>query len=220
MRIKWLITIVISLCIFQTNAQRSYLSLNDNWQFRFSHQVGKNSTQRISLPHTWNAPDALSGKLDYKRGIGNYEKDLYISPEWKGKRLFLYFEGVNSVADLFINGKYRGEHRGGYSAFTFEITDDVEYGDRQQNSRASKQRRAIRYNASGRRLQLLRGNLPRCQFDYNRTDMYIAVGLRFSRSISYSKVRDRKTSPHRCDCKIIQCSHNETSKCESHRQRP
>lgn len=128
MRIKWLITIVISLCIFQTNAQRSYLSLNDNWQFRFSHQVGKNSTQRISLPHTWNAPDALSGKLDYKRGIGNYEKDLYISPEWKGKRLFLYFEGVNSVADLFINGKYRGEHRGGYSAFTFEITDDVEYG--------------------------------------------------------------------------------------------
>ncbi len=57
MRIKWLITIVISLCIFQTNAQRSYLSLNDNWQFRFSHQVGKNSTQRISLPHTWNAPD-------------------------------------------------------------------------------------------------------------------------------------------------------------------
>lgn len=126
MRIKWLITIVISLCIFQTNAQRSYLSLNDNWQFRFSHQVGKNSTQRISLPHTWNAPDALSGKLDYKRGIGNYEKDLYISPEWKGKRLFLYFEGVNSVADLFINGKYRGEHRGGYSAFTFEITDDVE----------------------------------------------------------------------------------------------
>ena len=128
MRIKWLITIVISLCIFQTNAQRSYLSLNDNWQFRFSHQVSKNSTQRISLPHTWNAPDALSGKLDYKRGIGNYEKDLYISPEWKGKRLFLYFEGVNSVADLFINGKYRGEHRGGYSAFTFEITDDVEYG--------------------------------------------------------------------------------------------
>lgn len=128
MRIKWLITIVISLCIFQTNAQRSYLSLNDSWQFRFSHQVSKNSTQRISLPHTWNAPDALSGKLDYKRGIGNYEKDLYISPEWKGKRLFLYFEGVNSVADLFINGKYRGEHRGGYSAFTFEITDDVEYG--------------------------------------------------------------------------------------------
>ena len=57
MRIKWLITIVISLCIFQTNAQRSYLSLNDNWQFRFSHQVGKNSTGRFSLPHTWNAPD-------------------------------------------------------------------------------------------------------------------------------------------------------------------
>lgn len=88
MRIKWLITIVISLCIFQTNAQRSYLSLNDNWQFRFSHQVGKNSTQRISLPHTWNAPDALSGKLDYKRGIGNYEKTCTFPPNGKAKDYF------------------------------------------------------------------------------------------------------------------------------------
>ena len=218
MRIKWLITIVISLCIFQTNAQRSYLSLNDNWQFRFSHQVGKNSTQRISLPHTWNAPDALSGKLDYKRGIGNYEKDLYISPEWKGKRLFLYFEGVNSVADLFINGKYRGEHRGGYSAFTFEITDDVEYGT--DNKILVRVNNAEQFD-----IMPLVGDFNFYGGIYRDvsliiTDMYIAVGLRFSRSISYSKVRDRKTSPHRCDCKIIQCSHNETSKCESHRQRP
>ncbi len=29
-----------------------------------------------------------AGKIDYKRGIGNYEKALYIRPEWKGKRLF------------------------------------------------------------------------------------------------------------------------------------
>lgn len=109
------------------SAQRQEMLLNDNWAFRFSHQVQQH-TQRVDLPHTWNAQDALSGKIDYKRGIGNYEKMLYVRPEWKGKRLFLRFDGVNSVANLFINRKHVGEHRGGYAAFVFEITDQVTYG--------------------------------------------------------------------------------------------
>lgn len=109
-------------------AQRSQYLLDTGWKFRFSHQVEKNSPQPISLPHTWNAQDALSGKMDYKRGIGNYERTLHVSSEWKGKRLFLRFGGVNNVADVFINGKHIGEHRGGYSAFLFEITDKVNYG--------------------------------------------------------------------------------------------
>ena len=109
------------------SAQRQEMLLNDNWAFRFSHQVQQH-TQRVDLPHTWNAQDALSGKIDNKRGIGNYEKMLYVRPEWKGKRLFLRFDGVNSVANLFINRKHVGEHRGGYAAFVFEITDQVTYG--------------------------------------------------------------------------------------------
>lgn len=109
-------------------AQRSQYLLDKEWKFRFSHQVEKNTPQPISLPHTWNAQDALVGKIDYKRGIGNYERTLHIRPEWKGKRLFLRFDGVNNVADVFLNGKNIGEHRGGYSAFIFEITDKVNYG--------------------------------------------------------------------------------------------
>lgn len=109
-------------------AQRADLLLDGGWMFRFSHQVEKSSSSPVSLPHTWNAQDALSGKTDYKRGIGNYQRKLYVRPEWKGKRLFLRFEGANSVADVFINGKHVGEHRGGYSAFVFEITDRVRYG--------------------------------------------------------------------------------------------
>lgn len=109
-------------------AQRADLLLDGGWMFRFSHQVEKSSPSPVSLPHTWNAQDALSGKIDYKRGIGNYQRKLYVRPEWEGKRLFLRFEGANSVADVFINGKHVGEHRGGYSAFVFEITDCVRYG--------------------------------------------------------------------------------------------
>lgn len=70
----------------------------------------------------------MSGKPDYKRGIGNYDKKLFIRSEWKGKRLFLRFEGANCVSNVFINGKQIGEHRGGYGAFIFEITDKVNYG--------------------------------------------------------------------------------------------
>ena len=109
-------------------AQRQDILLNNDWNFRFSHQVQKGTGVRVDLRHTWNAQDALSGKIDYKRGIGNYEKNLFIRPEWKGKRLFIRFEGVNNIADVFINRRHIGEHRGGYGAFIFEITGKVEYG--------------------------------------------------------------------------------------------
>ena len=109
-------------------AQRQDILLNNDWNFRFSHQVQKGTEVRVDLPHTWNAQDALSGKIDYKRGIGNHEKNLFIRPEWKGKRLFIRFEGVNNIADVFINRRHIGEHRGAYGAFIFEITGKVEYG--------------------------------------------------------------------------------------------
>ena len=95
--------------------------------FRHSHVVEKNSAYKVDLPHTWNNIDALEGKLDYKRGVGNYEKTIFIDKEMEGKRLFLKFDGANNVTNLFINKKFVGEHRGGYGAFIFEITDLVSY---------------------------------------------------------------------------------------------
>lgn len=102
--------------------------MNENWNFRFSHQVEK-TTRRVDLPHTWNTVDALAGKRDYKRGVGNYYKTIFIKDEWKGKRLFIRFKGANTVTNLLLNGKHIGEHRGGYGAFIFELTDFVEYGE-------------------------------------------------------------------------------------------
>ncbi|MDR2679503.1 MAG: glycoside hydrolase family 2 protein [Tannerella sp.] len=123
-----LITITAFLMPSLSFASREEMLLNENWSFRFVHQVQKDSPRRIDLPHTWNAQDALSGKQDYYRGTGIYEKNISVSSGWKGKRLFLRFEGVNTVAQVFVNDSYAGEHRGGYGAFVFEITDMVEYG--------------------------------------------------------------------------------------------
>lgn len=107
---------------------RTTVSLNSDWRFRFSHEVNISAARRVDLPHTWNAQDALAGKIDYKRGIGNYTKVLRIGEDMKGKRLYVKCDGANTVCNLFVNGRHVGEHRGGYSAFVFEITDYVNYG--------------------------------------------------------------------------------------------
>ncbi|MBQ8467915.1 MAG: beta-galactosidase [Prevotella sp.] len=58
-----------------------------------------------------------------------YSRTLAVTPQMAEGRLFLYFEGVNSVADVFVNRKTIGRHKGGYTAFCLEITDHVHIGD-------------------------------------------------------------------------------------------
>lgn len=123
-----LIAVAAGSGTLSADSQRTAVSLNDDWRFRFSHEVSHSSERRVDLPHTWNAQDALAGKIDYKRGIGNYTKVLRIGDEYKGKRIYLKCDGANTVCNLFVNGRHVGEHRGGYSAFVFEITDYVNYG--------------------------------------------------------------------------------------------
>lgn len=112
-------------CVFG----RETVNLNRSWRFTFGWETGKQVYTEVNLPHTWNT-DALSGKQDYYRGIGNYEKTLEVLPEWKGKKLYLRFKGVNTVANVFINGKHAVEHRGGYTTFTVDLTDRVKYGEK------------------------------------------------------------------------------------------
>src|SRR5439155_26969120 len=45
-----------------------------------------------------------------------------------GKRLYLRFEGAGTVADVYINGKHLGTHRGAYTAFIFDATDALHVG--------------------------------------------------------------------------------------------
>ena len=129
MKIRLFAALVVAVLGSQTlSAQRQVVSLDEDWQFRFSHSVEKGVYDRVDLPHTWNAGDALSGKPDYKRGIGNYRKTITVPDDWKGKRVFIRFEGVNNVADMFVNGCHAGRHKGGYGAFTFDLTDGLRYG--------------------------------------------------------------------------------------------
>ncbi|MPQ47444.1 hypothetical protein GCQ56_10555 [Marinifilum sp. N1E240] len=104
------------------NAFHSY-TINENWQFALE---GK-SWRSVNLPHTWNAKDAFDDEA-YYRGTGIYKKELHIHASQLQKELFIQFDGVNAFADLFINDQFVGQHKGGYTAFRFDISNFVHEG--------------------------------------------------------------------------------------------
>lgn len=111
-------------------ARRVTRNFNDDWVFRAPYEVDKGKTTRVQLPHTWNAQDALSGDARYLRGTGNYSKTFTAPKEWEGKRVFVRFQGANSVAHVYLNNKLLAEHRGGYSAFAVELTGGLWPGEK------------------------------------------------------------------------------------------
>jgi beta-galactosidase len=127
----WRFLLVVAIAL-PLSAQRTRVTINDDWRFapgaiegaeRVEFDDGK--WDRVHLPHTWNAGDAFDKTRPYRRGIGWYRRPLVLGPEQRDKRLFLYFEGANQVADVYVNGKLAGTHSGGYTAFVFDITDYV-----------------------------------------------------------------------------------------------
>ena len=70
----------------------------------------------------------LSSK-SYYRGACWYARQLNIPAEWEGqKRVFVRVEAAGTVAKTYINKTLLGEHRGGFTAFCYELTDYLKYG--------------------------------------------------------------------------------------------
>lgn len=116
-----LLVLLLTTLIGSVQGRTTY-PLRDGWRFQFAYENDADRARYISLPHTWNG-DALAGVYPYLRTQGLYFRSLYVPQEWSGKRLFLRFGGVESVADLFINGCYVASHRGPGVAFTIEVSD-------------------------------------------------------------------------------------------------
>jgi Beta-galactosidase/beta-glucuronidase len=123
---KKLLLIFLLIAAWSVQAREVY-PLCDDWLFSFRYENSSDYARCVTLPHTWNL-DALAGTIPYLRTTADYQRKLYVPQTWTGKRLFLKFYGVESVAHLFVYGTYVGEHRGGTTAYVFEITDRVKYG--------------------------------------------------------------------------------------------
>jgi beta-galactosidase len=82
----------------------------------------------VNVPHTWNNLDGQGGGKNYYRGIGWYRKHITPTASLAGKSMYLKFDGVNLTTDLYVNGALVGEHKGGFSAFGWDISSYLTVG--------------------------------------------------------------------------------------------
>jgi len=130
---RWLclgVHVAILLALAVGVEARTDQKIDSGWRFVGGSIDGSTIDKVVDLPHTWNAEDAPKGYA-YHRGDGVYTKQLEVSQSDIGKRFFLHFEGAQTVADVSVNGQHLGQHRGGYTAFAFEVTDQIRPGENQ-----------------------------------------------------------------------------------------
>jgi len=160
--------LIIALLLFcQTLKAKEIIPFNKDWAFKkgpFTTEqlnfgnIFQGKWQLVQIPHTWNAKDmqvrpaTLGTNERFYTGDAYYRKSLIPNEQWKGKRVFVKFEGVNTNTEVYINqspleaqiqkndvnyssskpnGTYSfvGRHQGGYSAFVFELTSMLKYGE-------------------------------------------------------------------------------------------
>ncbi len=108
---------------------RKIKAFNENWYFTKTAPedlsvLPRETVERVTLPHTWNAHDGQDGGNDYYRGECFYFKALE-KGELRDDELWLELGGANSSARVFINGVLELTHHGGYSAFRVNLTDYI-----------------------------------------------------------------------------------------------
>lgn len=99
----------------------------------------------VNLPHDWvveldflyakdrNLRDhgyKPVGRLYPQTSIGWYRKSFTVPLNDRGKRLAVKFDGVFRDSKIWLNGHYLGTHMSGYSEFIYDITDYVNYGEK------------------------------------------------------------------------------------------
>ena len=127
-------TLAVALSVLATRVAtaqkpvRALVSLNEGWEYApgSNRRPGDRqivaAPQEVTLPHSWNATDATDPAPGYRRSVGWYRRSLDVRGYPADARLYLYFEGANTVADVIVNGRRAGGHVGGYIGFEVEIT--------------------------------------------------------------------------------------------------
>ena len=125
--------------------------INSHWTFNYFpseaadkgyESPGFNDSRwpAISLPHTWNSFETTgelrpftrspgeTGESFWWTGWGWYRKHFSVNADLTDRKLFIEFEGVQKYCKVWINGKYVGDHKGGYGSFDFDITGFINPG--------------------------------------------------------------------------------------------
>ena len=126
---------------------QDFISLNGNWLFALaktqeeaSHLekfYNKSFNIKVFKPTPVPSNWAIQGfEEPIYRGFegdkaseGFYLHDFKVPADWKEKNTILHFGGVWSSAEVWLNGNLLGTHHGGYTSFSFDITDKILPGE-------------------------------------------------------------------------------------------
>jgi beta-galactosidase len=113
-------------------------------EFKFALDKFDDSQWRpLNLPHDWAVElpfvrdDELQGH-GYKplgrrypeTSVGWYRRVFNIRKEDAGRRIVVEFDGAFRDALVFLNGSFMGRNDNGYAPFRFDLTDFLNYGDK------------------------------------------------------------------------------------------
>ena len=108
---------------------REVINFNTKWAFsKEATAVPATMPERwywVTLPHTWNDIDGQDGGNDLYRGTAYYAKTLSKVDLPKADQYYLEFNGANSSASVYVNGKKVASHDGGYSTWRVNITEEL-----------------------------------------------------------------------------------------------
>ncbi|MGD0260627.1 MAG: sugar-binding domain-containing protein [Verrucomicrobiota bacterium] len=105
--------------------RQDWLNLNGLWDLAITSKDAKRATFQTRILVPFPVESALSGVM---RPISEndriwYRRAFEVPGKWHGRRVLLHFGAVDFEATVWVNGKEIGQHRGGYDAFSFDITD-------------------------------------------------------------------------------------------------
>jgi hypothetical protein len=112
-------------------------NLNGIWQFEPAEAgdavpAGRDLDEEIVVPYA--VESALSG-IERREDDMFYRRTVTVPEDWavgSGNRLRLNFGAVDYTATVWVNGTEVGTHRGGYDAFSFDVTDALVEGTEQE----------------------------------------------------------------------------------------
>jgi beta-galactosidase len=116
----------------QRSSGRRILPINRGWRYHPAWVNGAEGTtfddsafQRVVVPHTnielpWHSFD----DKDYEF-VSTYRRRFKYPKDADGKRAFVDFEGVMTASTVWINGQLLGNYRGGFTPFSFEVTQHL-----------------------------------------------------------------------------------------------
>ena len=115
--------------------RNSYINLNGCWKCEFSKssELPSDFKTDITVPFSPETPLSGVGRVLEPTEYLHYEKRFNIPSDFNKGRVFIHFGAVDQIADVYLNGVHIGSHSGGYTPFSFEITDNIKEGENRLN---------------------------------------------------------------------------------------